>query len=221
MPWAPGQSGNPKGYDGPRRRRNQEVLDEIKARGHLNPLITLSEIHNDPNKEPAVRVAAAGMLAPFLNAKLQSIATPRFVETPIQVPEFTDVSVAESFLAKIATLVAGGELDIQTGLELSTLTKNWLDARHAAKELEMKVISVEGGPTEQTIRVVGGLPELPGTNVTMPVLHGKPVTNGHAALAAPTDAVPAIESTPSQPSNDSTNGNCISPGATMVPVVTR
>jgi hypothetical protein len=88
MPWGPGQSGNPKGYDGPRRRRNQEVLDEIKAKGHQNPLITLSEIHNDPNKEPAVRVAVAEMLAPFLNAKLQSISVPRFVETPIQVPEF-------------------------------------------------------------------------------------------------------------------------------------
>ena len=138
MPWAPGQSGNPKGYDGPRRRRNQEVYDEIKSRGHQSPLITLSEIHTDTNREPAVRVAAAGMLAPFLHAKLQSITVPRFVEAPIQVPEFTNVSVAESFLAKIATLVAGGELDIQTGLELSTLTKNWIDSQHATKELELR-----------------------------------------------------------------------------------
>src|SRR5262249_25467972 len=197
MPWAPGQSGNPKGYDGPRRRRNQEVLDEIKARGHQNPLITLSEIHNDPNKEPAVRVAAAGMLAPFLNAKLQSIAVPRFVETPIQVPEFTDVCVGESFLAKIATLVAGGELDIQTGLELSTLTKNWIESRHAAKELDLKIISVEGGPSEQVIRVGGGSPPLPGCDTIMPVLNGQPATNGHA-LERPAAAVPGIASVNSQ-----------------------
>src|SRR5262245_54854023 len=43
---------SPKGYDGPRRRRNQEVYDEIKSRGHQSPLITLSEIHTDPNREP-------------------------------------------------------------------------------------------------------------------------------------------------------------------------
>jgi len=55
----------------------------------------------------------------------------------------------------------------------------------------------------------------------MPVLDGHATNgNGHA-LAAPTDAVAAIESAPSQPSNDSTNGNCISPGAPTVPAVTR
>ena len=48
---------------------------------------------------------------------------------------------------------------------------------------------------EQVIRVEGGLPPLPGTNVTMPLLDGKPATNGHA-LAAPSDAVPAIEAAP-------------------------
>jgi hypothetical protein len=212
MPWAPGQSGNPKGYDGPRRRRNQEVYDEIKSRGHQSPLITLSEIHADPNREPAVRVAAAGMLAPFLHAKLQSITVPRFVETPIQVPEFTDVSVAESFLAKIATLVAGGSLDIQTGLELSILAKNWIDSQYAREELAIKQINAGTTKHEQVIRVTGGLPELPGTSIVMPVLDGRPVTNGHAALAAPAGAVPAIESA-STSSNDS--------GAVMVPVVPR
>jgi hypothetical protein len=38
------------------------------------------------------------------------------------------------------------------------------------------------------------LPQLPGCeNLIMPQLDGKPTTNGHA-LAAPADAVPAIES---------------------------
>ena len=113
---------------------------------------------------------------------------PRFVDTPIQVPDFTSIEVAESFLAKIATLVAGGELDIQTGLELSTLTKNWIDSRHAAKELDLKIISVEGGPHEQTIRIEGGLPTLPGCeNLIMPQLNGHAVSE--QLLAAPVDVV--------------------------------
>src|SRR5262249_8255898 len=51
-------------------------------------------------------------------------------ECQIEVPEFTHLSDAEQFLAKIAALVAHGELDIQTGLELSTLAKNWIDAQY-------------------------------------------------------------------------------------------
>jgi len=51
-------------------------------------------------------------------------------------------------------------------------------------------------PEQQDQRIViqGGLPQLPGCeNLIMPQLDGKPTTNGHA-LAAPADAVPAIES---------------------------
>src|SRR5262249_30908766 len=104
--------------------------------------------------------------------------------------------------------------------DLSALAKNWIDSQYAREELAIKQINAGTTEHEQVIRVEGGLPPLPGTNVTMPVLDGKPATNGHAALAAPADAVPAIESTPSQPSNDSTDGNRMSPGAPTVPVVT-
>src|SRR5262249_8378291 len=149
---------------------------EIKKLGYTDALITLARIQHE-STDDSLRVAAAAALAPYSHPKLQALPTPRFIENPIEVPEFTDVSYAEAFLAQIATLVACGELDIQSGLELSTLTKNWIESRHAAKELELKVISVEGGPTEQTIRIEGGLPALPGTNITMPVLDGKPATN--------------------------------------------
>ena len=40
-----------------------------------------------------------------------------------------------------------------------------------------------GATTDQTIRIEGGLPELPGTNVTMPQLNGHMVDE--RALAAP------------------------------------
>ena len=194
MPWAPGQSGNPAGYHGSRRWRHREVFEEIKKFGYTDALITLARIQHE-SEDASLRVAAAAALAPYSHPKLQSLPTPRWIETPIEVPEFTHISDAESFLAKIAALVARGELDIQTGLELSSLAKAWIDVQYSREELAIKQINAGATEHEQTIRIEGGLPALPGTNVTMPVLDGKPVTNGHA-LAAPTDAVQAIEAAP-------------------------
>src|SRR5262249_35393460 len=112
------------------------------------------------------------MLAPYMHSKMQSTPAPRFVEE-INIPtEFTHLSDAESFLAKIAALVARGELDIQTGLELSTLAKNWIDSQYAREELSIKQINAGTTEHETTIRIEGGLPALPGTNITMPVLDG-------------------------------------------------
>jgi len=192
MPWAPGQSGNPAGYHGSRRWRHREVFEEIKKLGYTDALITLARIQHEST---VLRVAAAAALAPYSHPKLQALSTPRFIENPIEVPEFTHVSDAEAFLAQIATLVARGELDIQSGLELSTLTKNWIDSKNNHTELDLKAVNAGATDTEQVIRVEGGLPPLPGTSVVMPVLDGKPVTNGHT-LAALEPAVPAIEAAP-------------------------
>jgi hypothetical protein len=198
MPWAAGQSGNPNGYSGPRNRRRHEIFQIIKDLGHKDALVTLSTLAHE-SQDQGTKMAAAAALAPYCHPKLQATPTPRFVENPIEVPEFTHLSDAESFLAKVAVLVARGELDFQSALELSTLVKNWIDSQYARQELDIKLVA-QGGPTEQTIHITGGLPPLPGCNVTMPLLDGKPVTNGHALepptpVAPPLD-VPAIESVP-------------------------
>src|SRR5262249_21661396 len=97
--------------------------------------------------------------------------------------------------AKIALLVARGHLDIQSAQELSALVKTWIDTQYTKEELAYKISPPETRDT--TIRIEGGLPAFPGTNVTMPVLDGHATNgNGHAALAAPVDAVPAIEAAP-------------------------
>jgi len=156
-------------------------------------VLTLSTIEHDEQNDPSLRIAATTALAPFAHPKLQAIPTPRFVECEIEPIEFTHLSDAEQFLGRIAGLVSSGSLDIQTGLELSTLTKNWIDAQYAREELAIKQYNAGSTEHEQTIRIEGGLPALPGTNVTMPVLGHGPVTNGHA-LEPPRPAVPAIES---------------------------
>ena len=191
-----GQIGNPTGRPlGSRNRRTKEIIDQIIKSNNKDPLITLSEISStDPDS--AIRATAANMLAPYMYSKMQSTPAPRFVEEVFDIPEFTHLSDAEQFLAKIAALTARGELDIQTGLELSSLAKAWIDSQYLREELAIKQYNSGTTEHEQVIRVEGGLPPLPGTNVTMPVLDGHATNgNGHA-LAAPIDAVPAIESAP-------------------------
>ena len=156
MPWVPGQSGNPAGYHGSRRWRHREVFEEIKKLGYTDALITLARIQHE-SQDDSLRVAAAAALAPYAHPKLQALPTPRYIECQIEVPEFTHLSDAESFLAKIAALVARGELDIQTGLELSTLAKNWIDSQYAREELAIKQYNAGSAEHEQTIRIEGGL----------------------------------------------------------------
>jgi hypothetical protein len=197
MTWEPGKSGNPNGYKGPRDRARREVFERIHGLQHLDVLETLSTIQNDSNTDPSIRVAAVSALAPYCHPKMQSTPTPRYIELQIDIPEFTHVSDAENFLAKIALLCARGHLDIQSAQELSGLVKLWIDSQYQREELNYKISPPETRDT--TIRIEGGLPALPGTNVTMPVLDGKPVTNGHA-LEPPASVVPAIE--PSRKSQD-------------------
>src|SRR5215831_4533757 len=194
MVWSPGQSGNPKGYSGPRNRRRHEVFEIIKGLGHKDALETLSYLQHNEQIEPGLRIAAAAALAPYCHPKMQATPTPRYIDLQIDIPEFVHVSDAENFLAKIALLVARGHLDIQQGQELAGLVKTWIDTQYAKDELQFKINPPEHRDT--TIRIEGGLPALQGTNVTMPMLDGNATNgNGHA-LVAPVDAVPGIEAAP-------------------------
>jgi hypothetical protein len=192
MVFQPGQSGNPSGYKGPRwgnrHKIHRAILEEIQGLGHKDALVTLSEIQNDPNRDDNVRVTAAGLLAPYFHPKLQGTPAPRFVPEPIPVPEFTSVEIAESFLAKITTLVARQELDFQSGIELTQMTVAWINAQNARATLELKAYD-HGAQPDQTIRIEGGLPQLPGCeSLIMPELNGHQVDV--QAIAPPTDGIP-------------------------------
>src|SRR6516165_1948116 len=192
MVWAPGQSGNPNGYKGPRERRRKEVFEIIKNLGHKDALETLSYLQHNEQIEPGLRIAAASALAPYCHPKMQATPTPRFIELQLDVPEFTHVSDAENFLAKIALLCARGHLDIQSAQELSGLVKTWIDTQYSREELNYKISPPE--TRDATIRIEGGLPALPGTNITMPTLEPGPVTNGRA-LEAPKEFTAGTNST--------------------------
>jgi hypothetical protein len=191
MTWAPGQSGNPLGYAGPRERRRKEVFDIIKNLGHKDALETLSYLQHNEQIEPGLRIAAASALAPYCHPKMQATPTPRYIELQIDVPEFTNVSIAEDFLSRILSLVARGHLDIQQGQELAALAKMYIDSQYARDELQFKINPPE--THDQTITIAGGLPALPGTSITMPVLNGHAVSE--QLLSAPKDVIPPDDGT--------------------------
>jgi hypothetical protein len=190
-----GRIGNPNGRPiGSRNKRTKEIINEIIKSGNKDPLLTLSEISsNDPDS--AIRATAANMLAPYMHSKMQSTPAPRFIEQVVVVPDFPTIEAAEDYLKEIPVLLGRGEIDSQTALELSTLVRNWILSVHARSELELKKITVDG-PGEQTIRISGGLPVLPGCeNLIWPQIDGHAVTNGHA-LEPPRPETPQNESIP-------------------------
>ena len=72
----PGEVKNPNGRPvGSRNKRTQEVLDLIRAQGHKDPLVTLSELQNSADDE-GIRATAANMLAPYLHSKLAAKPQP-------------------------------------------------------------------------------------------------------------------------------------------------
>jgi hypothetical protein len=123
---------------------------------------------------------------------MQATPTPRYVELQIDVPEFTSVTVAEDFLARILSLVAKGHLDIQQGQELAALAKMYIDSQYARDELQFKINPPETRDTQ--IHITGGLPQLPGCeNLIMPVINGHSVQE--QLLSAPTDVIPPDDGT--------------------------
>jgi hypothetical protein len=204
MTFQPGHTLSPGRRLGSRNKRTTEIFHRLENRGDLDPADLLSSIVTNNEETKELRIQAAGLLMPYKYSKCGTAPVQVYIDVPIDVPEFTHLSDAEQFLAKVAAMVSRGALDFQAGQNLSNLAKKWIDAQYAREELAIKQINAGATEHEQTIRIEGGLPALPGTNVTMPVLDGRPVTNGHA-LEPPAPAVQTIES--AEPtSNDSTNG---------------
>jgi hypothetical protein len=167
MTFAPGQSGNLNGRpSGARNKRTQEILDLIKASGHKDPLLALSELVSS-SKDEAVVAQASSMLAPYLHSKLASKPTPPdpvYVEQALNLPAPSTIRQAYENIAQLSHMKAQGQLDIATATSLIEDQKVILYALID----EAKLLTVQGGAPEQTIFIEGGLPALPGTNITMP-----------------------------------------------------
>ena len=105
MTFQRGVASNPAGRPkGSRNKRTQEILDLIQGRGDKDPLDALPEIITT-NQDPNIVATAANILAPYLHSKRSTAPTPRYVETPIEVPNFLSVQEDENYLASIPVLL--------------------------------------------------------------------------------------------------------------------
>jgi hypothetical protein len=207
MTFQPGHNlatGRPKGS---RNKRTEEIFTRLEERGDTDPADLLSSIVTNEQEAKELRIQAAGLLMPYKYSKCGTAPVQVYIDVPIECPTFERISDAETFLARVAALVAAGQLDIQAGQNLSALATAWLNAQYLREELQIKQINAGAGDHEQIIRIEGGLPQLPGTNINMPTLeHG---ANGHSLLTAPAPQIsssPGKESIADQGQGPSTNG---------------
>ena len=191
MTFQPGHTFSPGRRHGSRNKRT-EIFNRLENRGDLDPADLLSSIVTNNQEPKELRIQAAGLLMPYKYSKCGTAPVQVYIDIPLDTPEFTQLSDAEAFLAKIALLTAKGHLDIQSAQELSGLVKAWIDTQYQKEELAYKISPPE--TRDQTITITGGLPALPGTRIDMPQLNGH--TADARALAAPTDAVPNEFPTP-------------------------
>jgi hypothetical protein len=183
------------------------MLDRLKERGDKPFVEILSTIANDVKEPTAIRVQAAAAGAAYQSAKLGLVpALPPliFLVEPVVLPFPHVASIADCMrnIEYISALRREAKLDQAAADALvneQRLLCNALD-------LEIKQITAQGGPKDQQIQIVGGLPELPGTNILMPlrsqvehpaVINGEAVVEEAVLPRAPT--IPAYPGWPDPP----------------------
>ena len=178
--WKKGVSGNPAG----RPRGKAEHRKVLKARQEVFAAVAefvvdadknykssvqlLMDFANNEKLQPSLRISAAQAAAPYQFARKLSVAPPQFIHTEVGVPDFDSIEAAESFLAELTTRVASAELDYQSSDEIARRVQGWINNKRADQELEVKRLNAGQESGDQIIKIEGGLPSLPGTNVTMP-----------------------------------------------------
>ena len=136
--------------------------------------------------QPSLRIVAA---------QAASKHEAQFLFSPVHIPDFTNIEDAESFLLQLSKQEANREIDSRTAATITTRIQGWISNKRADEELEIKRLSAGQDAGDQIIRIEGGLPPLPGTNVTMP--HQLNGHDAHGLLtsasrdAAQIDSVPA------------------------------
>jgi hypothetical protein len=124
------------------------------------------------------------MLAPFLHSKMAVKPVPPdpvYLEQAVSLPRPTTIREAYENILKLSEMKAQGQLDVATADSLIADQRVVLNAMVD----EAKLIAAQGDPTQpQQIIITGGLPELPGTSITMPQLNGH-----HLELEASEDPI--------------------------------
>jgi hypothetical protein len=182
---------------GTRNKRTQEILDLISQRGDKDPIDFLSEIISKESNYPhELKVQAANYLLPYKHSKCGATPALRYIPEPVELPHLgpTSIDQANANINYISTRKAAGTIDLDFADSLIADNNKIASNLIAEEELKLKMIAQHGAP-EQIIQIQGGLPELPGTNITMPVLN-----NGHTIDAIPAPVLETAETNSAPPS---------------------
>src|SRR6516162_9723422 len=174
------QPGNTEGKDRPPgslNKRTNELRYRLQNRGDVDPADFCSQIVSSPNEPTELKLQAANFLLPYLYPKRGAVATPRYIDEPVQLPEPVTIEQANKNIAYISNLKAQGLIDLDFANSLiadnTTIANNLI----AEEELKFKLYPPE--EREQSIVIRGGLPVMPGLEgVMMPQLNGH-ATNGN------------------------------------------
>jgi hypothetical protein len=200
-----GESRNPEGRPiGSRNKRDAKLWEKLEARGDKDPAEFLSELVTNQNEPQELRASAANWLLPYKYSKRGATPVPpepTYWDIEIRITKALTVTQARENLQFIAGLKLEGRISEQQADSLFAEHGKILEALIE----EAKFIVRNQDTRDQIIHISGGLPPLPGTNITMPVLNGADI-DGHI-LPAPTDLQGdalglASASSPMSPSKD-------------------
>ena len=152
---------------GSRNKRTAELWDLLEKRGDRDPIEFLSQIVSDNTIPLDTRRQAAVDIAPYKHSRCQSVPTPQYIEEPIEVPEFTSVAVAKSFLAYLNQLYCSGKYSAKSLEPAVKMTMGWIQSQYAKQGIDLKAQAQGATDGDQVIRIEGGLPALPGDSAGM------------------------------------------------------
>jgi hypothetical protein len=181
------------------------MVSKLNARGDIDPLDYLSRLLSTDGVDPALRSQAAQALLPYRHSKMGNTPVnpePVFfnpaTEFRLPYPEPTSIDQVNSNLTYIVKLKLAGKLDQAWANDLANdqriIGNNLLD--------QAKLLVAQGGPPDASIRIEGGLPELPGTNIIMPPINGHRTIDNQGNLI-PDTQTQSDEPKPSLPSDTS------------------
>jgi hypothetical protein len=171
------------------KREAQQIRQAAQEQHLEDPVLFQHRLLANDSLPLGLRATIAAAISPYYHPKLGISSPPRFIEVDVAVPDFQSIEEAQEFLADLSKNFAAGEIGAQSALDLSTLVRNWISARHATEELELKRLAASASTAPNVIHIEGGLPDLPGTNIIMP----EPLTPSEVEAI---DVTPALQASP-------------------------
>ena len=171
--FAPGESGNPNGRPlGKRDNKYRKYQEAAEQEGSEDSVLFQHRKLNDPSIDISIRASIASNISPYYYPKWGTTSpppTPIYNEHPIDLPPPTTVEIAKSNIATLIADYGNGKIDQASYDRLIAGNVAMINALLG----QDKLAYAHGEHGDTTIRIEGGLPALPGTNITMPELNGR------------------------------------------------